>query len=172
MTEVSAAAGTDGRQPTSPAGNREPLIKVDSLVKYYPIHAGFLRRHVGDVRAYRIRQGALSRLTRDHSLVEEMRAARPDISDEDLSKFAHRNVVTRALGSKGEVDPTIHQDNFEQGDIYMLCCDGLWDEVPDSRILEILSSTVDIEQACQALVDAANEAGGRDNITAVVVRVE
>jgi protein phosphatase len=128
--------------------------------------------HVGDVRAYRWRGGELARLTRDHSLVEEMRAARPEISDEELSKFAHRNVVTRALGSKEEVEPTIHQDTFEPGDIYLLCCDGLWDEVPDPRIKEILSTTADLELACQRLVDNANESGGKDNITALLIRVD
>jgi protein phosphatase len=128
--------------------------------------------HAGDSRAYRLRRGAIARLTRDHSLVEEMLAVRPGMSEEELSGFAHRNVVTRSVGSKEEVDPAILVDTLAKGDIYLLCSDGLWGSVPDKQIGAIVSDNAgDLEAACQLLIDAANDAGGPDNISALLVRV-
>jgi len=127
--------------------------------------------HAGDSRAYQLRGGAMKRLTRDHSIVEEMIAARPEMTDEEIASFAHRNVVTRSLGSKEELEPTVLVEPLEPGDLYLVCSDGLWGSVPDAKMTEIIRSTTDIEAACQLLIDAANEAGGPDNITAVIVRV-
>jgi protein phosphatase len=127
--------------------------------------------HAGDSRAYRLRGGAIKRLTRDHSIVEEMVAARPEMTEEEIATFAHRNVVTRSLGSKEEVDPTVQVEPLEAGDLYLVCSDGLWGSVPDTKLGSILCSTPDIDAACQLLIDAANDAGGPDNITAVLVRV-
>jgi serine/threonine protein phosphatase PrpC len=127
--------------------------------------------HAGDSRAYRLRDGKLKRLTRDHSVAEEMRVARPEITDEELASFAHRNVVTRSLGSKDEIDPDAYVNKLQAGDVYLLCTDGLWSVVPDRKIGVVLRSTDDLEAACQLLVDAANEAGGPDNVTVVAVRV-
>ncbi|HVU49049.1 MAG TPA: Stp1/IreP family PP2C-type Ser/Thr phosphatase [Polyangia bacterium] len=127
--------------------------------------------HAGDSRAYRLRGGELKRLTRDHSIVEEMIAARPEITEEEIAAFAHRNVVTRSLGSKEELEPTLLVEPLEPGDLYLVCSDGLWGSVADAKMKEIIGSTNDIEAACQLLIDAANEAGGPDNITAVLVRV-
>jgi len=127
--------------------------------------------HAGDSRAYRLRGGELKRLTRDHSIAEEMRAARPEMTDEELAGFAHRNVVMRSLGSKDELEPDVYVNKVAPGDVYMLCTDGLWGSVPDAKIAAILKSTTDIEAACQLLVDAANEAGGPDNITVLLVRL-
>ena len=127
--------------------------------------------HAGDSRVYRVRGDEIKRLTRDHSIVEEMIAARPEITEEEIAAFAHRNVVTRSLGSKEELDPTVLVEPLEPGDLYLICSDGLWGSVPDAKMKEIIRSTTDIEAACQLLIDAANEAGGPDNITAVIVRV-
>jgi protein phosphatase len=127
--------------------------------------------HVGDVRLYRIRNGAIARLTRDHSVVEEMKAARPDLDAVAIAAMAPRNVVTRALGSKDELEPTVYVNTFAPGDLYLLCSDGLWDRVNDERLGALVTSSPDLEQACQALLDAANEAGGEDNVTAVLVRI-
>jgi protein phosphatase len=124
--------------------------------------------NVGDARVYRIRGGAATRLTRDHSVLEEIRAA----SDEKAHvATALRSVVTRALGSKEDVEPSVYVKTFAPGDRYLVCSDGLWGSVPDDHLAQIASSSDDVEQACQALLDAANEAGGPDNITAVLVRV-
>ena len=89
--------------------------------------------HAGDSRAYRLRDGELKRLTRDHSVAEEMRAARPEMTDEELANFAHRNVVMRSLGSKDELDPDVYVNKLHPGDVYMLCTDGLWSVVPTAR---------------------------------------
>ncbi len=127
--------------------------------------------HVGDVRIYCMRDGTLSRLTRDHSVLEELLAAKPEMAPEDVAAIAPRSVVTRALGSKEDVEPTVSAHDLAPGDVYLICCDGLWDPVPAEQIETTLAAHQDIEQACQALIDAANTAGGPDNITAVVVRV-
>lgn len=128
--------------------------------------------HVGDVRVYRLRAGKLARLTRDHSVLEEMRAARPDMTDEEAAAFAHRNVVTRALGSKDDVEPTVALRSLAAGDVFLLCSDGLWSAITEATVADILNETapVDLEAACQRLIDAANDAGGPDNVTAVLVR--
>jgi serine/threonine protein phosphatase PrpC len=127
--------------------------------------------HAGDARAYRFRGGQLDRLTTDHSILAEMIAARPDIGEAEIAAFSHRNVVTKAVGSKPEIDPALTLEQLHPGDLYLLCSDGLWGSVPDVAIGEILASTEDLEAACQILIDAANDAGGPDNITALIVRV-
>jgi serine/threonine protein phosphatase PrpC len=127
--------------------------------------------HAGDSRAYRLRGTEIKRLTRDHSIVEEMLTARPEMTDAEVAAFAHRNVVTRSLGSKEELEPTVLVEPLEPGDLFLVCSDGLWGSVPDDKMKGIVGSTSDIEAACQLLIDAANEAGGPDNITALLVRV-
>jgi len=126
--------------------------------------------HAGDARAYRFRDGKLKKMTTDHSILEEMLAARPEMTKEEIGSFSHRNVVTKALGSKPEIEPGIYVGRLQLGDVFLLCSDGLWGSVPDETIADILASTADLEAACQLLVDAANDAGGPDNITALLVR--
>jgi serine/threonine protein phosphatase PrpC len=127
--------------------------------------------HAGDVRIYRIRSGVASRLTRDHSIIEEMKYAQPALSPQEIAGLVNRNVITRALGSKPDVEPTVYMNAYADGDLYLICSDGLWDCVPDDRITEVIVSQPDVESACYALVDAANAAGAPDNVTALVVRV-
>jgi len=126
--------------------------------------------HAGDSRAYRFRAGNVKRLTRDHSVAEEMRAARPEMTDDELATFAHRNVVTRALGSKDDIEPAIYVGNVQPGDLFLLCTDGLWGSVSDGRIANVLRNEPDLPTACPVLVDAANAAGGPDNVTVLLVR--
>lgn len=127
--------------------------------------------HVGDSRAYRIRAGALEQLTPDHSLVGElMRAGR--LSTEEAEQHPHRSVITRAVGTEPIVE--VHTDVLDAlpGDLYLICSDGLTDLVRDERILELLASSEDNpEAAVQSLVDAANTAGGIDNITVVLFEI-
>ena len=127
--------------------------------------------HAGDSRAYRLRGDEIKRLTRDHSVVEELLAARPEMSEVEIAAFAHRNVVTRSLGSKDTLEPALLVEPLQEGDLYLTCSDGLWGSVTDDKIKRIVRSTNDIEAACQLLIDAANEAGGPDNITCLLVRV-
>lgn len=127
--------------------------------------------HAGDVRVYRFRQGVAARLTRDHSLAEEMRAARPNLTTDQVAALVSRNVITRALGSRPDLEPTVYLNGYLDGDTYLICSDGLWDCVPDDAITAVVTSELDLETACHALVDTANRLGAPDNITALMVRV-
>jgi len=91
------------------------------------------------------------------------------IGEEQLA-VAHADVVTRSLGSKEELEPDVHVGSVQQGDVYLLCSDGLWGVVRDDKIAAVLRANPDLPTACQKLVDAANEAGGPDNVTALLVR--
>ncbi len=127
--------------------------------------------HVGDSRAYRLRDGILQRLTRDHSLVEEMRR-RGQITEAQAEDHPQRSIITRALGPEPEVEVDIQSVPSAPGDLFMLCSDGLTTMLGDERIKELLMGATSLEAATNALVDEANRAGGRDNITVVLFIVE
>jgi protein phosphatase len=127
--------------------------------------------HVGDVRVYRLRAGTVTPLTRDHSIVEEVRAARPQMTEEELGAIANRNVVTRALGTREEVEATVTTHPLERGDLYLMCSDGLWSAIDATHLGALLAAGQDLGTTAGSLVDAANQAGGADNITALVVQV-
>lgn len=125
--------------------------------------------HIGDARAYLLREGKLRRLTKDHTWVQEQVDSHL-ITAEQAEKHELRNVVTRVLGNKETVDvPPVKPITLQTNDIYLLCSDGLYDTLPKERLAAILS-TVPADQAAQALVTAAEEAGAGDNITAIVVQ--
>jgi PPM family protein phosphatase len=127
--------------------------------------------HVGDSRCYRLRGGVLDQLTRDHSLINDALAMKPDLTEEELARLP-KNIITRALGMKEAVKVDMRSEEVLPGDVYLLCSDGLSGMVPDHQILEILSITDDLSEACELLVSMANEAGGTDNITCVLLKVE
>ncbi|HVU00374.1 MAG TPA: Stp1/IreP family PP2C-type Ser/Thr phosphatase [Polyangiaceae bacterium] len=127
--------------------------------------------HVGDSRAYRVRDGKIQQMTRDHSLVNDYLDAMPDMTDEQRSDLP-KNVITRALGMQDNVDVDIRSDECQKGDVYVLCSDGLSGMITDEEIAEIVRTTPDLNEVCRKLVVLANEHGGEDNITAVAVRVE
>lgn len=125
--------------------------------------------HVGDSRIYRLRDNKLQQITSDHSLVQEM-VDNGFLTEEEAMNSASRNLITRALGIAEQVDVDIVEDTVEVGDIYLHCSDGLTDLVTDKEILAILiDNTGDLEQATQELVDLANEKGGKDNISVILV---
>jgi serine/threonine protein phosphatase PrpC len=126
--------------------------------------------HVGDSRAYRIRDGAITQLTRDHSLFEDYKEANPEMRPEDLENFPHKNVITRALGLRESVDVEIRTHQLREGDLYVLCTDGLSGLVTDEEILRIVRDPPNLERAVAELVDRANRNGGNDNITTVLVQ--
>lgn len=127
--------------------------------------------HVGDSRAYRLREGRLERLTDDHSLVDElMRQGR--LTPEEALEHPQRSVITRALGPEGSVEVDTRSYSARDGDLYLLCSDGLTTMVPEERLAEILIAHPSLREAGEALIAAANEAGGRDNITVVLLRLE
>lgn len=127
--------------------------------------------HVGDSRCYRLRAGALERMTQDHSLVDEqVRLGQMTPAEAELSPL--RNVITRAIGTRPSVTPDIQEVATEPGDLFLLCSDGLSKEVPDENIANILrSDTSDLQTLSRALIQEANDAGGSDNVTAIVVRI-
>jgi protein phosphatase len=127
--------------------------------------------HVGDSRCYRIRRGELRQMTRDHSLINDYLMAMPDLTEEQKSELP-KNVITRALGMQDQVMVDLQADEPVPGDVYLLCSDGLSGMIGDDEILDILLSTGDIGESCRRLVARANEHGGEDNITAVLVRID
>lgn len=126
--------------------------------------------HVGDSRAYRLRRGRLERLTRDHSLVEEMRR-KGQITDAQAEDHPQRSIITRALGPEPEVEVDLQTVPAAPGDVFLLCSDGLTTMISEERIAEVLAATGSMREAVRTLVDEANGAGGRDNITALAFRV-
>jgi PPM family protein phosphatase len=126
--------------------------------------------HVGDSRAYRLRRGKLEQLTRDHSLVEEMRR-KGQITDAQAEDHPQRSIITRALGPEPEVEVDLQTVPAAPGDVFLLCSDGLTTMVGEERIAAILSATGTMRDAVRALIDEANAAGGRDNITALAFRL-
>src|ERR1700678_4034196 len=125
--------------------------------------------HVGDSRCYRFRDGKLERLTRDHSLVDEqVRLGQLTPAQAETSPM--RNVITRAVGTQDEVDADLIEFVVISGDLYLLASDGLMREVNDERIAGILYAAGILEEPLATLIGAANEAGGHDNITCVLVR--
>ena len=125
--------------------------------------------HVGDSRCYRVNSGKITQLTRDHSLLEDYKEARPDMSEEEARNFPHKNVITRALGMRDSVEVDLCEIEIEDGDRYMLCSDGLCGMLEDDEILDIVLEAPDPESAVRDLVDRSNEAGGTDNITAMII---
>ena len=127
--------------------------------------------HVGDSRAYRLRGDRFERLTEDHSLVEEMRR-RGQLTAEEADEHPQRSIITRALGPEPEVRVDTHSWRGEPGDVFLLCSDGLTSMVSEARVADIVRSAPTLIDAGRALIDAANEAGGRDNITVVLFALE
>ena len=126
--------------------------------------------HVGDSRAYLVREGKISRLTNDHSWVfEQVQAGM--LTEAEAEKHPLRNVITRALGGALSVNPDASEVESQSGDLYLLCSDGLTGMVPEDEILRLVSeNAANLEVACQQLIDVANQRGGLDNITAVLVK--
>ena len=128
--------------------------------------------HVGDSRAYRWRTGGLEQLTEDHSLLNDYIRANK-LTPEEIEAFPHKNVIVRALGMKGTVQVDVSRLEPIPGDVYLLCSDGLSGPVTDQEIQEILTKlcNVDLQEAANQLIARANENGGPDNITAVLVKI-
>jgi protein phosphatase len=131
---------------------------------------GLVLGHIGDSRCYRLRAGKLVQITRDHSLLQEQMDAGL-ITAAQAEHSTIRNLVTRALGVEAGVLTEVNEYLVELGDIYLLCSDGLSDMVSDAVIAQIMNRETTLERQAQALVDAANERGGRDNISVLLAEV-
>ncbi|XHS79627.1 Stp1/IreP family PP2C-type Ser/Thr phosphatase [Burkholderiaceae bacterium UC74_6] len=127
--------------------------------------------HVGDSRGYRLRGNQLMQITRDHSLLQEQIDAGL-LTQEEAAYSSNKNLVTRAVGVEDTVMLELHQHELQPGDVYLFCSDGLSDMVDEEAIAQLLINHPSLPEAGQALVDAANEAGGRDNIAVVLARAE
>ena len=127
--------------------------------------------NVGDSRTYRLRRGELNALTADHSLVYSLYKAQ-QITLDEIYTHPQRNQIYRSLGEKPQVQVDIFIETLEPGDILLLCCDGLWEMVRDPQLRDILRGARNPQEAADRLVEAANQGGGEDNITAIVVKVE
>jgi serine/threonine protein phosphatase PrpC len=127
--------------------------------------------HVGDSRAYHIHpDGRAEVVTRDHSLVKRLEEL-GHISAEQVANYPHRNVLYRALGQGDILEPDIFTIAFPQTGYLMLCSDGLWGVLSDQDIVRIIKEAPNLHRACQSLVEAANSAGGPDNISVVLVQL-
>jgi len=127
--------------------------------------------HVGDSRCYRWRDGTLERLTDDHSLVEEM-VRQGQLTPEQALEHPQRSIITRALGPESVVEPDAQTINARDGDLLLLCSDGLSTMITDDQIAAEMGRDKPLKATARGLIAAANEAGGRDNITVVLLRLE
>lgn len=130
-------------------------------------HVGIV--HVGDSRCYRFRGGNLERMTRDHSLIEELAGDDP-VAHAALGGYS--NVITRAIGTAPDTEPEVRREKLTPGDLFLLCSDGLSGVVNDGQIARILARDNDLQDRCVELIQAANDGGGPDNISTVLVHVQ
>ena len=132
---------------------------------------GIVLAHVGDSRIYRMRNGSFEQLTKDHSLLRNL-VEQGQLSDQQATGFLYKNIITKAIGTEAKVEPSIVTDSIQEGDIYLMCSDGLSDLLSAKEIANILLVSSTKEAAVKALVDRANDEGGRDNITVVFAKIQ
>ena len=127
--------------------------------------------HVGDSRIYRYRQGSLEQLTEDHSLLND-HIKMGIITPDEIENYPYKHVIVRALGMQDSVQVDVKSEKPKNGDLYILCSDGLFDEVKDDDILEILNKSLPkgLSHTCNTLIDTANNNGGKDNITVILTQ--
>jgi PPM family protein phosphatase len=155
------------RALTDPSTSGMSTTMTVALVEGMTVAIG----HVGDSRAYLVRDEQMEQLTEDHSLVNEL-VKSGKLSEEEAHVHPQRNMITRAVGSDPDVDVDGFTIEAEEGDVFLICSDGLTDMVEDEEILELVHEhRDDLEKAVKSLVAAANRGGGEDNITAVAFRI-
>ena len=131
----------------------------------------FTLGHIGDSRCYRMRAGEMQQITKDHSLLQEQLDAGL-ITPEQAQTSLNKNLVTRALGVEDAVLLEVHEHRVEVGDVYLMCSDGLSDMVSDAAIAEVMLAAGSLEQKAKHLIVAANEGGGRDNISVLLAQAK
>jgi serine/threonine protein phosphatase PrpC len=142
-----------------------------TLTAVYVDQAELAVAHVGDSRAYLFRDGQLARLTQDHTLVEELKR-RGKLTEEQAAEHPQRSIITRALGVDQEVDVDTRTYGARAGDVVLLCSDGLTSMISENQVAAALREVSDLDRAAERLIAEANEAGGRDNITVILFRLE
>jgi protein phosphatase len=155
------------RASTDPTASGMGTTMTVALVEGMTVAIG----HVGDSRAYLVRDEQMEQLTEDHSLVNELLKT-GKLSEEEAHVHPQRSVITRAVGTDPDVDVDGFTIDAEEGDVFLICSDGLSDMVEDEQILEVLHQhRDDLDRAVKELVSAANKGGGEDNITAIAFRI-
>jgi protein phosphatase len=142
-----------------------------TLTAVYVDDSSLAVAHVGDSRAYLFRDGELGLLTQDHTLVGEL-VKRGKLTEEQAAEHPQRSIITRALGIDAEVEVDTWTYSARAGDVVLLCSDGLTSMISEEQIADILADETDLDLAASRLIDGANEAGGRDNITVILFRLE
>jgi PPM family protein phosphatase len=132
---------------------------------------GLAFAHVGDSRIYRWRQSVLEQLTKDHSLLRDL-VDQGQLNDTQAIDFLYKNIITKAIGTELKVEPSLQITDVEAEDLYLMCSDGLSDLLDANEIAQILNTAPSPHEAAQALIDKANEAGGKDNITVVIAKIQ
>lgn len=183
----------DNRPSNSEHGDTDTLVTAvqranDQLIQYVSANSrmrgmgttvlcllagpdGISLAHVGDSRAYRVRDDELEQMTEDHSLLNDLRKTGKLTSD-DVANFAYKNVIVRALGMDQALSVDTRLETAHVGDAYLLCTDGLTGMVSDQKILSIMQTpSVTDQRLCELLVAKANDNGGNDNITVAIARV-
>ena len=152
-------------------GNEDPSLKgmgttlIVVLIYRGRIHIG----HIGDSRVYRLRQNVLRQITKDHSYVQEL-VKQGAITFEEAKNHPQKNTLLKALGVEKNIKPDIITKGFVKGDIILICSDGLTNMVDDQYIYEtIMQNVYDVNVACKKLIDMANNNGGKDNISAIII---
>lgn len=132
---------------------------------------GAVLAHVGDSRIYRLREGQLEQMTKDHSLFREL-VDLGQISEQVAPDFAYKNIITKAIGTEAKVDPTVFTTDIQIGDYFLLCTDGLSDLLSLKELEILLSQDIAVDQMAECLIIAANDRGGHDNVTVVLIKVD
>ncbi|MBE3117800.1 MAG: protein phosphatase 2C domain-containing protein [Chloroflexi bacterium] len=167
LQEMMRAAITEAQRAVTQAAPGSGTTLTAALVLGQQMTIG----HVGDSRAYALRMdGRVEVLTRDHSLVKRLEEL-GQISSEEAAAHPQRNVLYRALGQGEVLEPDIFTTPFPQPGYLLLCSDGLWNVLPDDNLCNLVTSAPNLHGACQNLITAANDAGGPDNISAVLVQL-
>ncbi len=153
--------------------NRDPACRGmgTTLVSALFLDDKLVVGHVGDSRMYRVRAGEINLLTEDHSLINDYIKMKR-MTAEEAAQWPHKNVIVRALGIKETVAVDIYSEPLRVGDCYVMCSDGLSGMIGDRRIAELVDMERDLDRACERLVAAANAAGGKDNVTVILARIE
>ncbi|MEM9490642.1 MAG: Stp1/IreP family PP2C-type Ser/Thr phosphatase [Myxococcota bacterium] len=142
-----------------------------TVVAIYFLDDAVIIGHVGDSRVYRARSGELTQLTQDHSLINDYIKMKR-VTAEEAENWPHKNVIVRALGMKETVQVDIITETPRVGDYYLMCSDGLCGMLSDDVMLRILREVPELDRAVDRMIDMANEAGGIDNISVVLARLE
>jgi serine/threonine protein phosphatase PrpC len=140
-----------------------------TICTLFVVEDGVFIGHVGDSRVYRIREARIEQLTEDHSLLNDCKKMWR-LSPEQIEKLSQKNVFVRALGTESDVEVDTRFEIARDGDVWLLCSDGLCNAVTEEIILEIVQNATDLRTAARRLIEAANENGGPDNITCVIAR--